>query len=267
MKFKFKTLAAAAAMAITAMPSFATISSGADPSLLLVVYDNTFAGNNTYYRNLGSLSSLAASGVTTFASPGGSIFSTQIAGLAPGDVGWSVIAVNNGNPAAPAVYFSGMQAGAIPAGIINVNLARDYAVGAFPAFGALDNAANGFIFPNNEYTGNPAQGGTNAGAKSNAADTISAFTNGANGLGGAGLGTSENFYRTDYSTLTQQYLSASGSAFDGGAPGGYFTLAADGTVTWTNPAVSAVPLPAAAWLFGPGLVALFGTARRRASQA
>jgi len=42
---------------------------------------------------------------------------------------------------------------------------------------------------------------------------------------------------------------------------GQFTLSADGNVT--NVAASAVPLPAAAWLFGSGLLGLVGIGRRR----
>lgn len=43
-----------------------------------------------------------------------------------------------------------------------------------------------------------------------------------------------------------------------------FTLASDGTLTFNAAAPAAVPLPAAAWLFGSGLLGLVGIGRRRA---
>jgi hypothetical protein len=48
---------------------------------------------------------------------------------------------------------------------------------------------------------------------------------------------------------------------------GTATLGADGTLSLTTPTPSSVPLPAAVWLFGSGLLGLFGVSRRRAAVA
>lgn len=51
----------------------------------------------------------------------------------------------------------------------------------------------------------------------------------------------------------------------GGGGDGKFTLASNGTLTFNAPsAPAAVPVPAAAWLFGSGLLGLVGIGRRRA---
>jgi hypothetical protein len=54
-----------------------------------------------------------------------------------------------------------------------------------------------------------------------------------------------------------------------GAAGGdhQFKLASNGTLTFNAATASAVPLPAAAWLFGSGLLGLVGIGRRRNKQA
>jgi hypothetical protein len=46
---------------------------------------------------------------------------------------------------------------------------------------------------------------------------------------------------------------------------GKWDLSHDGTLTWNSAAVSAVPVPAAVWLFGSGLLGLAGVARRKQS--
>jgi hypothetical protein len=48
---------------------------------------------------------------------------------------------------------------------------------------------------------------------------------------------------------------------------GTATLGADGTFSITTPTASPVPLPAAVWLFGSGLLGLFGVSRRRTAAA
>jgi hypothetical protein len=44
---------------------------------------------------------------------------------------------------------------------------------------------------------------------------------------------------------------------------GSATLGADGTLTITGNSTAPVPLPAAVWLFGSGLMGLVGVSRRR----
>jgi hypothetical protein len=268
MKFKLKTLVAAAALAVSAMPGFAAISSGADPTLLLVAYDSTFASNATYFRNLGTLSQLSTS--QTFSAPSGSIFSTQVGGLG-NNIGWGIVAINS---AAPALYVAANTAGTT-SGTAFIDGVVASLVGAFPTYGGLDAAGAGYAYLNGavqatggaagsaglEYTGNPAPGAL--GAETNAQGVAS---NVFGAVGGVGIGSSLNFFKADYTSVTQQYLSPLGVAAGGGAAGGYFTLLTGGAVSWTNPVASAVPLPAAALLFAPGLLGMIGVARRRRTE-
>lgn len=70
-----------------------------------------------------------------------------------------------------------------------------------------------------------------------------------------------------YSMLTLQF-SGSGTPGDGlpgwnGSSGTYIDLSMDTDRLVLNGDISAVPIPAAVWLFGSGLLALFGIARRK----
>ena len=44
-----------------------------------------------------------------------------------------------------------------------------------------------------------------------------------------------------------------------------WTLGSNGTLTYSVPAPAAVPVPAAAWLLGSGLIGLVGVARRKSA--
>ncbi|MHB8621747.1 MAG: VPLPA-CTERM sorting domain-containing protein [Sulfuricaulis sp.] len=60
--------------------------------------------------------------------------------------------------------------------------------------------------------------------------------------------------------------SATETAFKNATGDGMWSLASNGTATYTIPgAVSAVPIPAAVWLFGSGLLGLVGISRRKRS--
>jgi hypothetical protein len=137
----------------------------------------------------------------------------------------------------------------------------------------LQLAANNYVKPNGEFTGT--------------SDTSIATSNLTNGFilsqlfeqggytAGHGVGSSQNFlFATPDADgqsvdVSQLYVNAAlSSATDnasGNAKGGYFTLVdAAGDLAWTGAAaVAAVPLPAGALLFGPGLLALLGFGRRR----
>lgn len=81
----------------------------------------------------------------------------------------------------------------------------------------------------------------------------------------AGVGTAQNFFllSTVGTGSTTAIAVAQYSNLDGNAT---WNLAADGTLTYaTATAPSAVPVPAALWLLGSGLVGMVGVARRKAA--
>lgn len=258
MKSKFKILATAAALALASVSASAAINVTSTPDLLLIAYD-AYSGS-TYTRDLGvSLSALSTS--QTFNAPANSIFAAQFAS-ATHPIQWNVVALNNVN-GSQTFYYTGDITTTV--GILNTDVTG--AAGALKAehggLTDLDNAALGFAKANGEYTGS-----TNAADQSNANTLANNFSFGFP-TSGNGIGSHQNLLRTAQDNsgsdaiTTQLFLNSSLAAFDNNAAGGYFTLTdAQGDLTWTNAAVAAVPLPAAALLFAPGLLAMFGLGRR-----
>ena len=254
MKFKFKTIAAAAVLAAVSATASAAIQTGANPDMLFIAWDwNT---GDTYVRDLGALTSTTLDASTTFAVPTGSIFSSTFSGVDPTTIQWNVVAFST---AATAVYTTG-DGSQYGAGVTHalVLQAAGNETATLGGLTQLDVTTNGFSFPNGEYTGSK-----DLNAQTNA-DTIAFKASFGQPVSGQGVGASQNFLKFDTTgALTQLYLNSQASAFDNNAAGGYFTLAdANGNLTWTNPSVSSVPLPAAAFLFVPGLMAMFGLGRR-----
>jgi len=253
MKIKFNTLATAAALVITSVTASAAIGTGASPDLLLIAYD-AFSGD-TYTRDLGvSLSALNTS--QTFDAPTSSIFASQFAS-ATHPIQWNVVALTN-VPGSYAFYFTGditTTAGIAPSDVSGNAGALTASLGGLTQ---LDLASNGFAKANGEYTGS-----TNPDDQTNGNTLAQNFSFGFP-VSGNGIGSSQNLLKvaTD-GTATQLFTNSSLSAFDNNAAGGYFTLLdANGDLQWTTASVAAVPLPAAALLFAPGLLAMFGLGRR-----
>jgi hypothetical protein len=264
MAFRLKILAAAAALAMASAPALATINVGSNPDLLFVAYDAGGTGQ-TYVRDLGSLSQIGPNGTTsmTFNAPAGSIFGTQI--TAPGSqIKWGVFALNNADPTLATIYFTGKASLAGAVADTDVSGAASILTGALGGLTQLDIAANGWIFPNGEYSGP-----TSITAQANALTLIKNFSFTVPRLGN-GVGDNMNmvFVTGDNNnavTIPGQLAvnNALISTDAGNAKGGYWTLLdASGDVAWVAN-VAAVPIPAAAFLFGPGLLTMFAAARRR----
>jgi hypothetical protein len=267
MKFNIKLAAVAAALALSSS-AFAAINTNSNPDLLFVAYDGAGAGGKTYVRDLGSLSQIGASNIT-FSAPTGSIFSTALAGVADANILWGVYALYK-DPAqtATVVYQTNTlatQSGWFDSDVTGVAGALTTGLGSLTQ---LDLAANGYAKANGEYTGS-----NTITDQTNGIQLINNFSFG-KPLASQGVGTSQNFISVtqDADNFTgdaaQLFTNASLSSFAAGnAKGGYFTLLDNlGDVKWTG-AVATTPLPAAALLFFPGLLAMFGLGRRRNNKA
>jgi len=263
MKFKFKAVATAVALALSSVASFAAINVSSNPDLLFVAYDHNGSGA-TYVRDLGSLSQLSSN--QSWTAPVGSIFGTQFASVAPANIYWNVIAVDS-TVNKEVVYTTGSFAQQSGAGYLNSDIGGGASTIIGSSFSALDNAANGYAKPNGEYSGAAAATDYSNGY------TIANLASFQNTTSGHGVGSSQNFIKSAAdgtgdgfasAIVSQLYLNSALSAFDGNSKGGYFTLLdAAGDISWTASAVTATPLPAAAALFLPGLLGMFGVARRR----
>ncbi len=255
MKIKFNILATAAALALASVTASAAINTSTTPDLLLVAYD--FTTGATYTRDLGvSLSALNTS--QTFNAPASSIFTTQFAGSSTANIQWNVFAMSNVF-GSEAVYLTGDINNVQGLGHSNVTDITGGEKAELGGITQLDNPANGFIFPNGEYSGSKS-----GGDQTNGQTLAANFSFGDTFIVSGHVGTSQNLLKvaTD-GTASQLFQNASLSAFDENAPGGYFTLTdAQGDLTWTNASVAAVPLPGAVLLFAPGLLAMFGLGRR-----
>ena len=263
MKFNLKMIAVAAAM-VASGSAFAVPSTAAtNMELLLVAYDGSGVTTKDYIRDLGVSVSTIGTLNATFAAPVSSLFSTAFTGVSTSNIYWNVIAIDNNNSKAWTTgSLSALNGAALVPFDMDTNIGNSGTGVEIVPGGLTSLVAN---FRKVAVTGTEYYGAT-PGAGVNGLDILGNLAGGiGNVVSGHGTGTSQNFFQiAGDGTPSQIRANAGLLAFDGNAKGGYFTLAADGGVTYTGAAaVSAVPLPAAALLFGPGLLSLFGFARKR----
>jgi hypothetical protein len=282
MKFNLKATVAAATLALSGASSFAAITTTTAPTLFLLAYgpitpvfndplDPTLQTGQTavtYARDLGALSALGPNGVgnATFTNTGTS-FSTLFGSTgSAGSFNWGVFALTS-TAGSQAMYstgavssLGGLVANSVPGRTAVVTASGPN--GGVTALNLLPGAGGEYTYSNADLT--------DPGNTGNAVNLIDQLSFG-NAVTGFGVGSSLNFVKMQGTTTSQYAVDPTLSAFNGNAAGGYFTLLnANGDVTWTGLGTtppSAVPLPAGALLFGPGLLAVFAAARRRNTAA
>lgn len=276
MKFNLKMIAAAAALASMAGAAQADIvtQNTQNGSLVLTAFNT--ATNAYYIRDLGftlntflptgALNSvgligspivgdktpeagllLNAGNTTNFAD---SAFSSWYGAQTPADVKWFVNATDTISQAANGVSRF------ITSSVNPSETASNSEVSNFVATSGAGGIGAGFFNP-----GGLSKTGTNA-------PTIwaSNFGLGADGL--AAVGQSANLFYFTRTVVTGSLATpANGGIYGNSANFSSLTLATNGNLTYSLEGVSPVPLPAAAWLMGAGLMGLAGVMRRRKAAA
>ncbi len=271
MKLKLKMIAAAVAMVSAAGAAQAGITVGNNPSLNLIAF-NTVT-NAWYVRDIAYLmNSFLPSSVTTLSGDGAvtgdktpeaglllnnttnanfadASFSAWLAGQTASDVRWMVSGADNNGTSAT------NRKRVITTSIINQTASN----GQIDGYVASGNAGNLV-----DLTGTF---GLSASGTSGATDGM--FTN--FGLGAAGLASLDQgaglFYFARSTGGGSTTVASDKTQFGNSLYSAMLTLESDGDFVYSLAGVSAVPIPAAAWLLGSGLFGLVGMARRRKVKA
>lgn len=268
------------------LPATAAITDGqaqGGSSLFLSVWDNV--RNVSYTRNLGTnLNGFLPNALTTLPNDGNvvgtsvtgnrtpesgvtasfagdALFTSNFAASDPANVNWNIVAYDAvasiGGGLSRVITTASLTPATTNAGIGLISSGAATYLSAllndYPAF--ADPAQNSVVATDptlNSFAGRPSWGDNLNGANL----TTSAV----------GYGTELGFYylaRTQTSGLNS--TPATNQRYGNSANFAKWTLAANGTATYTldSAAVAAVPLPPAVGLFGAGLMAFWGLARRR----
>lgn len=271
MKWKLKALAAAVAVAVSAPASAAIALSGSgNGELFFSVWDSVT--ETSYTRDLG----VTLTDFVTVNAPGGSLGTTaagytlgfaadstltswlsSVSANAAGLI-WNVAAMD-GSGQNRYLTTAASQGGMANSQLVALNDSSDIYIANTNPLGTHASIAHGSNTASKAVDGDSAYaGGGNWGA--NWGNKAFGFTS------GALIGTSNLFWAlaaNGTNNLTASFINQFGNV-NGAST---WTLASNGTLTFASPdAVSAVPVPAAAWLLGSGLIGLAGVARRRTTK-
>ncbi len=285
MKLKLKKLAVALALAASAGQANAalmTIDNGSGSELFLSVYDP--ASSKSYIRDLGiNMYDFLRTGATA-ATAGTVAYAPNTAvGVSSGNVTSSGYSLSFGQDplltswmgstlSSNAIWMvgagdsSGVQPHFITTfGSGNINTVGNGNLGNF-------NSADIYLYGNNSLTANGSTLGTSLNGSAAATAADGPDVNFPTGMG-SGWGNAETAFSSTakvgqsmsfYDLIGNAVSNATATKYTNSAGAAMWTLAANGTLTYAAPTVvSAVPVPAAVWLFGSGLLGLVGISRRK----
>ncbi len=274
MKFNLKVLAAAAIMVAASGANAAlTDAAAGNSSLALVAFNPT---TNAYYvRDLGyTLNSFLPSSVTTTAIDGGG---TAVTGTQTPEAGANITWADTNGTFASWVAGQSSVLWTVAAGDASTAAGTTNQTRALVAFGtapvtAITNTTvRGAVGSANGVSGLATQN-PGLGYDATGATVLPSFLSnnafGAATLTALGSAASLYYYVTTAGTGAST-TAANFTIFGNSLNTATLTLAANGVLTYDlqPAAVSAVPVPAAAWLLGSGLLSLGGMVRRRRAAA
>ena len=263
---RMKTIAAAVALAAAGNANAVIIlPNSGDGELVLTAWDDV--AQVSYIRQLNvNLSSFLPSSVATDAGysqtfAADTTFSSLFAGSSAANIRWNVTAFDQaGANYNDMSYITTAALGAAASSLPGSNTGINSAGNAATIFFGFANS--------NGCDVNDVCTSTNSGDLHYAGSTFYWSDNIGNTIGFSNAGTlgeALGFYHVTPSGAAA-FLQATKTAYATSSGLATWTLDADGSLTYSAPAVSTVPVPAAAWLLSSGLIGMAGVARRRAAK-
>jgi hypothetical protein len=256
MKLKTKLVAAALSLLAAAPASAALVNtSGGNSSLFLTAWNSSVS----YTRDLGTtLDGFLGSAGSSATFAGDALFTTLFGNSAT-PVSWNIVAGDqtytaNVNPARLLVTGAyGSTVTATRTGVGVANNAINTEVGNMNAAGCSTSLSCQVA------NGAPGDGSLNTwGTNVGGGITF-------NNTGVLGTTAQLGFYLLTALNANNAALTSSvtPTTFSANGTNSYWTLASNGTATWNVASVGEVPVPAAVWLLGSGLLGLVGVGRRK----
>ena len=283
MKFNLKMIAVAAAMVSAGVANAAPTTGGNNGSLVIAAYNTVSLAY--YIRDTGlllnsflpnSVTTLSGDGAVTgdktpaagltltkasagYSNFGDASFSSWLTGQTQSDIRWFVSAVDNNGTATSSNVKRFITS--------SKNASETATNGNLDGYIASANAGGiGTLYESGSNGASVSTGATLDSAAAAWGSNFGLFTSGEDSHGQLGSAISL-FYFARSAGTSATTTAATGTRF-GNGPSSFatVTLAANGDFTYALAPVSAVPVPAAAWLFGSGLLSLGAFVRRRTAK-